>query len=93
MERQCNDTCNSVEAAMYNIYELTNKSVEEKLQELSTVLERIGMQNKRHDIVQCLISTKFILFTAAKLEVELEDFKTALSALYTDVHSQDQAVQ
>ena len=25
----------------------------------------------------------------AKLEVELEDFKTALSALYTDVHSQD----
>ena len=44
MERQCSNTCNSVEAAMYNIYELTNKSVEEKLQELSTILERIGTQ-------------------------------------------------
>ena len=43
VERQCNNTCNSVEVAMYNIYELTNKSVEDKLQELSTVLERIGI--------------------------------------------------
>lgn len=42
MERQCSNTCNGVETAMYNIYEMTNKSVEEKLQELSTVLERIG---------------------------------------------------
>lgn len=30
-----------------------------------------------------------LLCIAAKLEVELEDFKTALSALYTDVHDQD----
>lgn len=42
MEQQCNNDCNSIEAAMYNIYESTNKSVEEKLQELSSVLERIG---------------------------------------------------
>lgn len=39
-------------------------------------------------IVQELLTVHY-LFPAAKLEIELEDFKMALSALYTDVHHQD----
>ena len=42
MEQQCNNTCDSIESAMYHMYELTNVSVAEKLQEFSTILERIG---------------------------------------------------
>ena len=42
MDEQCSSAYNSVEMAMYNVYSLTNKPVEEKIQELFAVLERIG---------------------------------------------------
>lgn len=42
MDQQCSRAYSSIEAALYNSYESTNKVVEGQLQELFAVLERIG---------------------------------------------------
>ena len=43
-----------------------------------------------HNVIHnAMLFVLLLLCITDKLEVELEDFKTALSALYTDIHSQD----
>lgn len=46
MDQQCSSAYDSIDMALYNIYEVTNKPVEEKLQELFAVLERIGKNHQ-----------------------------------------------
>ena len=70
---------------MYNSYENTQSTMEEKLQELFVVLERIGKANIQY---HCYTFIDYVVATE-KLEVELAQFKTALSALYSDVHGPD----
>ena len=42
IDQQCSNAYNSIEMAMYNSYERTQSTMEEKLQELFAVLDRIG---------------------------------------------------
>ena len=62
LDMHCTAAYNSMEAAVYNMYDRNNATIQDKLHELFEVLER-----------------------TAKQEAELEEFKSALAALYSDI--------
>lgn len=107
----CTAAYNSMEAAVYNMYDRNNATIQDKLHELFEVLERTGKTwnrvCKKKDLLRLvLIWLRFLatcsicktcqgkpIFTpnvcitvaTAKQEAELEEFKTALAALYSDI--------
>lgn len=101
----CTAAYNSMEAAVYNMYDRNNATIQDKLHELFEVLERTGkIWNHvwKEIVYQALFlsltnnqnldpgKTSFtfdvcVAITTAKQEAELEEFKSALAALYSDI--------
>ena len=81
LELHCSAAYSSMQAALYSLYEQNSKVINDKLEELMSVMETIGMC-----VYYCICVWSLIdLLSPAKQEEELEQFKREMGAFLSDM--------
>lgn len=85
LEVQAENTGNIIEETLVGIYEENSKTIQDKLQEIFAVLDRICKSKITRNFF--FIQTDFVIifYISANLERELNEFKQALGLFYQDV--------
>ena len=69
-----------MQAALYSLYEQNSKVINDKLEELMSIMETLGMC-----VLAFVLSPFFKSFSPAKQEEELEQFKREMGAFLSDL--------